>query len=100
MLAQYDSIVPGFAERLLAEFTEQGTHRRGLEALVITSNVKAQSRGQVIGATLFIVGIVAAVTLGLADKTAAAVAIAAMDFGGFGAIYVWGRHQQQKERTS
>jgi len=98
MLEQYNSIVPGFAERLLDEYTAQGSHRRNLEAAVITSDIGAQHRGQWIGAVMFGMVIVAAVVLGVVGAQAAAVAVVTIDIAGFGGIYVFGRRRQERER--
>jgi uncharacterized membrane protein len=98
MMEHYDRIVPGFSAALLAEYQAQGSHRRGLEAAVIGGDLKAQSRGQFLGALMFVSVIVGAVVCAIAGQPVAAVAIAGLDIVGFGGLYVFGRRRQERER--
>lgn len=99
MLAKYNELVPDFAERLLSEYQAQGAHRRGLEAAVITGNLRAQSRGQWIAAGMFALMVAAAVVLGLAGQPLAAFGVATVDVLGFAGLYVYGRRTQERERS-
>ena len=71
MLAEYERLIPCSAERIIIQFEEQGWHRRRLEA-VVTGNIKAQNRGQIVGATIALAGMVTAIVLMLFGLTAPA----------------------------
>lgn len=45
-LAEYNAIIPHAAERIFAEFEEQGKHRRSLELLVVKGQLTQSNRGQ------------------------------------------------------
>ena len=99
LLREYDEIVPGFARRLLEEFETQGVHRRRIENVVIGANVRAQSRGQIIGMVCFLSLVAGAVALGLKGHDAAAIALAGIDVAGFGGALLWTRTKQSEERA-
>ncbi|MFA7421953.1 MAG: DUF2335 domain-containing protein [Melioribacteraceae bacterium] len=61
-LKQFDDIVPGAAERIITQFEEQSRHRRSLEQVVISNDVKLSQRGLVFG---FIIGMVAIICGGI-----------------------------------
>ena len=46
MLAEYERIFAGCAERLVAMAESQLSHRQGLESTVVRGNVAAEKRGQ------------------------------------------------------
>lgn len=72
MLAEYERLIPCSAERIIIQFEEQGWHRRRLEEAVVTGNIKAQNRGQIVGATIALAGMVTAIVLMLFGLTAPA----------------------------
>lgn len=45
VLAQYDRIVPGAADRILKMAEEQSAHRRDMEKQLVTSNTQNEKRG-------------------------------------------------------
>jgi len=59
ILAKYNEIVPGSAERIIKWTEEQSTHRQRLESAAITAQILESKRGQWIGAVisvLFLIG--------------------------------------------
>lgn len=46
-LEHYESICPGFAEKLMERYVAQSTHRMELETKVIDSGIRNSARGQV-----------------------------------------------------
>lgn len=45
ILAEYDNIVPGCAEKIIDQFIDQGNHRRNLESKVIDHEIRQSTRG-------------------------------------------------------
>ena len=58
-LAQYDAILPGSAERILAMAEDQASHRRDLESRALDAKMRQTDRGQHYGLTIGLVGLVA-----------------------------------------
>jgi uncharacterized membrane protein len=56
MLQQYNSIVPGMAERLLQAFEDQASHRRAMDEKTLTLNFRLARVGQV---SAFVIGVAA-----------------------------------------
>lgn len=54
MLAEYDQIHPGTADRIITQFEEQGRHRRKLENRVVWHNVISATTGQVMAFILLL----------------------------------------------
>lgn len=52
ILAEYDRIVPGCAEKIIDQFIEQGNHRRSLESKVIDHEINQSTRGLYTGGGL------------------------------------------------
>lgn len=77
MLADYERVMPGMAERILRTVEkpiemahDQQVHRHQLENKVITSDIRRSWAGMVIGASLSMAAIVGGVLLVLNDKPA------------------------------
>jgi uncharacterized membrane protein len=71
VLARYDNVVPGFAERLLKWTEDEAEHRRGLERESMLASISFRSRGQWFGTSVSIVGLIAAgIALALTNSTA------------------------------
>jgi uncharacterized membrane protein len=54
-LERYNQVVPGLADRLVATFEKQASHRMELEKMVIGHQLREGARGQLIGASLSVV---------------------------------------------
>lgn len=96
-LAAYDQIVPGAAERILRMAEDQAEHRRGLESIVVHSNVKQETRGQWFGFVIAMTAILGGIYLMDSGKSlwGAATAIAAIV--GLVGLFVWSKRQQKRE---
>lgn len=57
LLAQYESIVPGSAERLIKQMEDQGNHRRAMERVVIEGNDRDSRRGVTWAGVLGLAGV-------------------------------------------
>lgn len=52
ILAKYDDVSPGFAERLMTMAENNQAHRHAMEREVIPARAKLELRGQIIGAAI------------------------------------------------
>lgn len=57
VIADYEAVVPGMAEKIVTAFEEQGRHRRTLEDLSIREQWRLARRGQVFAFTLGLVAL-------------------------------------------
>ncbi len=69
LLAEYEQACQGSANRILAQFEEQGRHRRRLENRVVWYNVLSGTLGQVSGFLLFLAAIGGGIFLLYNDKS-------------------------------
>lgn len=98
MLAEYNRIFPGCAERILAMAESQTTHRQELEKAVVHGNIADARRGQNYAFALGLVAIVGGIGLiafGRQVEGLVAIIGALVTLAG---IFVWGRTRQEKER--
>lgn len=61
MFKEYESILPGSADRILAMAEKQQEHRMGLEKTAVEGQVKSNLRGQIIGFIVLVLGLVLSV---------------------------------------
>lgn len=61
LIMKYNTVVPGFGDKLCQEFLIQGTHRRDLESKVVNSNCESTKRGQWLSFILYLTAIVGGV---------------------------------------
>ena len=54
ILAKYDAVVPGCADRIVAMAERNQKHRHEMEAVVLPAGIKSERRGQFIGALLYL----------------------------------------------
>ena len=62
---QYESVLPGAADRIISMAEKQQLHRTSLEKEIVDRNFNQSSRGQIIGGILAICYILASFVLGL-----------------------------------
>jgi len=96
ILEQYDRVVPGSAERILAMAERQSAHRIELEGCVIRSDIRKSERGQWFGLIVALSGLAAAVALGIAGHGVAGGIIGSVDLVALVGIFVYGRKQKTK----
>lgn len=97
VLAQYNEVVPGLAERVVQMAESQSRHRQELERQVVAANVAAEKRASWFGfilLTLLSLGGFVLISRGYGPHGIAIVIGALASFAG---AYVWGKKQQQKE---
>lgn len=102
VLGEYDLILPGLAERIVAMAERQAAHRQGLEQQVISSNVVREKAGSVTGPIMFVAILLFAGYLAHLGFSEAAVISALGDLVAFMGLLGWnykaGRTQLTKKR--
>jgi len=99
MLAQYNVVFPGCAERIVSMAESQSAHRQHLEKTVVEGNVRNERLGQIfafiLGATAIIGGVV---LIALGKDVQGLVAIIGA-LGALTGVFIYGRWRNEKERA-
>lgn len=98
LLQKYDSVIPGFAERIIAQWEQQSTHRQRLESTVVLGGVQAQAKGQWMALVVAVVGLLVAGAVGIWGNPIAGTVIAAVDLASLAGVFLYGRWSQVAER--
>jgi uncharacterized membrane protein len=94
ILKQYDSLVPGIAERFLRMPIEEAEHRRKVEEKVVTEKIRASKTGQIMAfilALLIVLGSFVAICLGFSLAGFGSLLVGASSFA---SLFVFSRKQQ------
>ena len=100
VMGLYDQLIPGAAERLLVAFENQQSHRFGLENRVVDAGITRAWYGQWCGLAVALAGISAAALAVIYAQQWAAAIIGGGTLLGIVTVFVTGRSQQEKERTT
>ena len=100
ILAQYDKVVPGAAQRIIAMAEEQSRHRRSIESQVVTSEIADSRRGLRYGLVIGLAAIGGGVGISFYGHP-----IAGTIFGGAFLValvgtFVYGSQQRRREREA
>jgi len=98
VLAHYDQIVPGAAERIIALLEKQVEHRQELERIVIKSDTSDSKLGLVLGACVSCFAIVGGVLCAIYGYTTTGIIIAGIPVPTLAAVFVYGSRQRKNER--
>ena len=90
-LARYEKVVPGSAARIVKWAEEEGEHRRAMERLVIPSNIRNASRGQMFAFILALAAIAAGTAIVLTGHSATGLAVIIADLATLAGVFVLGR---------
>jgi len=94
MLKEYNEAVPGSAEIILNQFTEQGSHRRWAERHALTHNSWRSWGGLVCGLIVALAGLWVAKAIG--NWPGAAIGV--FDLVALVAVFVYGSNNVRHER--
>lgn len=97
-LAEFDRVIPGAAERILAQFEKQAAHRMSIEWRVVRSKTWQSNMGSVFGFGIGTLGLWVAKEVAMSGQGAASAIIAAVDLVGLVSVFVIGRRQEAGER--
>ena len=98
MLAEYDKVLPGGAERLVKMAESQIAHRQDIERTVIRSNARAQVLGQVFAFILSFCVICGGLFLIYQGESIEGIGTVLTTLAALAGVFVYGRRQQRKER--
>jgi uncharacterized membrane protein len=98
MLAGYEKVFPGCAERIVGMAESQLAHRQQLEAAHLAGTLAAERRGQLFGFALGGVAILGGVLLIALDKDVQGLIAILAALGTLLGAFVYGRWSQTKER--
>lgn len=76
VLAQYEKVLPGLADRIMAESERQRAHRQEAEMTLIRNDARARMAGLIVGMVIALAALALAGVLAALDQPLWAVAIA------------------------
>lgn len=98
ILEDYNRIVPGSANRIIAMAERQADHRRRLEAQVISSDVTNSRIGLLCGLVIGLGGLVAATIIAIYGNPQAGVGMGLVTLASLVSVFVYGSRLRLKER--
>ena len=97
VLAGYDQIKPGLADRIVRMAEEQSAHRRELEKAVVRSNVRNSTIGMVFALVVSLGAMTSSVFMVSMGCSGEGVAVALFALASLVAVFIYGKKQQHKE---
>jgi uncharacterized membrane protein len=97
VLAGYEQVLPGAANRIITMAERQSEHRQSLEQQVVTANIRHAEIGLWLGATVAIILAAAAVLVTLAGYPETGAVIGAVDIVGVVTVFVLRQRAQDRE---
>lgn len=97
VLAKYNDAFRGCAERIVKMAEEQASHRRGLEAKAVQSNIDRERTAQWLAFAAFMSIVAASLYLFGLGRDGTAIGLLAGNLLAFGSAYVYGQRRQGKE---
>lgn len=98
ILADYEAVTPGLADRLVAMAERNQDQRHGLENRVIDSQIRLASTGQFIAGAIAIVGLLVAGAVGIWGNPLVGFAIAGSDLATMAGLFLYNSHATKNER--
>ena len=98
ILADYNQIVPGSANRIIAMAEKQADHRRRLETQVISSDITNSRVGLFCGLAIGVGGLVAATVIAIYGNPQAGVGMGLVTLASLVSVFVYGSRLRVKER--
>jgi uncharacterized membrane protein len=99
ILRGFEEIIPGSAERILAQFEQQSAHRRDVEARVIRSGAFSQQVGSISASLIGLIGVGGGVWLTYCGKSIAGLTSLIGTLAALVRVYLYKRTQQDEERA-
>jgi uncharacterized membrane protein len=100
ILHEYDTVIPGSAERIIHQFEEQAKHRQDLERAVIHSDIRDGRTGLFLGFIIGIVAIMAGTYCIAQGHSVAGGIVGGSAVPSLTAVFVYGSRQRRKEREA
>lgn len=99
MLAGYEEVLPGSANRILEMAEKQSQHRMSLEKTVTESDVKRANNGLVMAFGLSIISLAAAAYLAINGHEATASVIVGTNLAALAGSFIYGSIARKNERS-
>ena len=100
MLRQYDNIVPGAGERILAMTETEGRHRQALEAKLLTTESRLSLLGVISAFVLGLCTIVGGTVCILKGQQIGGTILGGAGLVGLVSVFVYGTRQRNKQGSS
>jgi uncharacterized membrane protein len=97
VLAGYEQVLPGSANRIITMAERQSEHRQSLERQVVSANIRHAEIGLWLGATVAVLLAAAAVIVTLAGYPETGAVIGAVDIVGVVTVFVLRQRAQERE---
>ena len=98
LLAAYDRVVPGAAERIIIMAEAQSKHRRDMESQVVASDIRNARRGLLFGFMLGLVAIGGGIFIVFRGQAVAGTIFSGLYLVGIVGVFVYGSQQRRRER--
>jgi uncharacterized membrane protein len=98
MLAKYERVFPGCAERIVAMTEQQGRHRRWTESTIVTASIDSEKRGSNYGLILASVALIGSFVLMGMGRTVPGLTVFFVDIAGIVGVFVYGRWIRRPDR--
>lgn len=100
LLAGYEDVLPGAAERIIAMAENQAAHRIHLERVVVEGDSRRSWWGLRIGAVLTTITVVGGISLMHAGKSGWGFALIVAQACSLGGAFIYAQHSRRKERLA
>ena len=97
ILRSFEEIIPGAAQRILMQFEQQSTHRREMEAKVISSGAFSQRLGTISAALAGLIGVSGGVWLAHEGKSLVGLATLFTTLASLIGVYLYQKPKQKQE---
>ena len=97
-LEHYESICPGFTEKLMERYVAQSNHRMELETKVVESGIRNSARGQVFAFILALTTILIGSVLLYLNKDIAGIVAILGALGALVGVFIYGNKSKKDER--
>jgi uncharacterized membrane protein len=94
LVKEYEAILPGAAERILAMAETEGNHRRQQEAKVIDCEVKCKTTGLWLGFLIGLVAVAGSCAVAIFSSPAAGAALGIGSIASLVGVFVYGSRKQ------
>ena len=98
ILSQYNTVVPGAAERIITMAENQSAHRIALEKHVIEADIQSSKTGQLFGFIIALVGLVGSFTLIMQGHELIGTILGGTTLVSLVGVFVYGTSSRRAER--
>jgi uncharacterized membrane protein len=98
ILARFDAVVPGAAERILKMAEEQAAHRKDLERKLVESDIERSKWGQALGFLIAIAGLAASAAIAIYGSAVAGSILGVGTLASLVGVFMYGVKARSRER--